>query len=609
MHMLRRSVAPALVGALCFVALASRLTALPQLPGFASPSAAARAPSDAVSPLSPRASVAEFLRLTRAGEYDAASRHLSLSAAQRQRGATLARRLRTVLDQRLAIDLRAISPLASGDTTDGDLGSDRLATITGAGGREDAVTLIQSRSPPRTPLDAPRWTFAPATVNAIDGWYENLGNPWLRDRLPPALMRVGPFNVYLWQYIGIAVAIPVLLLLTWMIGAVMRAIVSRITARTSATWDDTLVDHIRQPFRLWVGALLAGPLFSMLELNARLSGLIGAATRVLVLLALFWALLRAIRLAEMRINTVAWADGHTPQARTLVPLFGNFLRVTLGIVGVLVALAQFGYPVGTLLAGLGIGGIAVALAAQKTVEHLFGSISLAADRAFRVGDWVRAGATEGAVERIGLRSTSFRTNERTIVRVPNGRLADERIETFGERDRILLRNDLDLTLDTPPARVEAIRSELLALLRGHPLVWPDTIRVYVTAFTDSAIRLNVMAWFVTTSYDEFLLARHTLLLEFIRIIERAGSSLAFPSRTIYHVNSDGTGDLVGQGASPAMSQRETSASGSATARGGSNASRVATADGTVGAAPGDGAVTATPADPPDDGAMGAGHSS
>ena len=126
----------------------------------------------------------------------------------------------------------------------------------------------------------------------------------------------------------------------------------------------------------------------------------------------------------------AWSNGQT-QARTLVPLLGNFLRVTLAILALLVALSQFGYQVTSLLAGLGIGGIAVALAGQKTVEHLFGSVSLAADKAFRVGDFVRVGTLQGTVERIGLRSTSFRTIDRTIVRVPNGRLAEERIETFG----------------------------------------------------------------------------------------------------------------------------------------------------------------------------------
>lgn len=528
-----------LLVALTFAASSAASVAAAQLPGLAT-RASDTAPPQSASPLSPRATVTEFLRLTRAGDFDRASAFLALPGADRERGPALARRLTTVLDQRLALDLRLLSPLAIGDTTDGDAANDRLGTIAGPGGREDALLLTRAVS------GSPAWVFAPSTVSAIDAWYENLGHPWLRDRLPPALMREGPFRVFLWQWIGIALAIPALLLLAWLVSMGVRAVVSRVAARTATTWDDLLIEQLRGPFRLWISAIIAGPLLAVLDLNPRVAAFFTATTRVMVLLALFWALLRAIRLVQGRMENIAWAAGHTQQARTLAPLVGNFLRVMLVIVGVLVALSQFGYPVGTLLAGLGIGGIAVALAAQKTVEHLFGSVSLAADRAFRVGDWVRAGATEGAVERIGLRSTSFRTNDRTVVRVPNGRLADERIETFGERDRILLRTDLDLTYETTTEQVEQIRTAIHAALATHPKIWPDAIRVHVVAFTDSAIRINVMAWFLTADYAEFLEIRHSLLLTFMRIIEQKGSSFALPSRTIYHVTQDGAAPPPGQ---------------------------------------------------------------
>ena len=378
-------------------------------------------------------------------------------------------------------------------------------------------------------------------------------------------MRVGPLNVYYWQWIAIVLAVPVLLLLTWLVSAVVRQIVARITARTKTDWDNLLADHLRAPFRLWVAALIANPLLEMLELNARLSSFFFATTRVMVLLAFFWAILRAIRLVQHRMENVAWAAGHTQQARTLAPLVGNLLRVTLAIAAVLVILAQFGYPVGTLLAGLGIGGIAVALAAQKTVEHLFGSVSLAADKVFRVGDWVRAGATEGSVERIGLRSTSFRTHDRTVVRIPNGRLADERIETFGERDRILLRTDIDLTYSTTPGQLNRIRKEIMAQLGSHPKISSDSLRVNVVAFTDSAIRMNVMAWFLTADFPEFLGIRHEQMLGFMEIVERNGSSFAFPSRTIYKAEDDfssssiqpanGTADKDSAPAAPAAPAR------------------------------------------------------
>lgn len=509
-------------------------SASPQFLSRPSASSSSDTAPPGVSPLSPRASLQEFLRLAKAQDWVAAATYLSVPAVEQENGPQLARRLKVVLDQRLALDPLQLSPLASGDTADGDVSGDRVGLIAAANGREDPVRLVRlNGSVP------PRWVFSAATVSSINGWYDNLGAPWLRDRLSPALMREGPWHVFYWQWIGLAIALPLLLLLSWVVGGTLRGLLTRLAARTTSDWDDLLVEHLRGPFRLWICAVAAPPLLGVLALNARLSEFVGDATRGLVLLALFWALLRVIRLAQHRLENAAWESGQGAQARTLVPLLGNFLRVTLAIIALLVALAQFGYPVGTLLAGLGIGGIAVALAAQKTVEHLFGSVSLAADKAFRVGDWVRAGTTEGTVERIGLRSTSFRTNDRTVVRIPNGRLADERIETFGERDRMFLRTDIDLTYNTNAETVDRIRDAIEAALRAHEKIWPDAVRVHVVSFTDSAIRMNILAWFQTADWGEFLMIRHRMLLQFLRIVESHGSSVAFPSRTVYHVSQPG----------------------------------------------------------------------
>jgi MscS family membrane protein len=490
-----------------------------------------------VAPRQARAALQSFLRLAEANDWEGAAEYLSIPAAERDRATQLARRLKTILDQRLALDVRAVSGAVSGDTTDGDIGGDRVGVIASANGREDPVRMVRLAAP--SSGGPVRWVFSQATVGYVDGWFDNLGAPWLRERLPRTLMREGPLNVYYWQWIGLGLAIPAVLLVALGLGAMLRTLLGRIARRTLTDWDDLLLEHLRGPFRLWAASLAIEPLLSLLDLNARVGGFFTALTRGLVLLSLFWALLRIIRLAQDHVANAAWATGQGTQARTLVPLLGNFLRVTLAVIALLVALAQFGYPVGTLLAGLGIGGIAVALAAQKTVEHLFGSVSLAADNAFRVGDWVRAGASEGAVERIGLRSTSIRTVDRTVVRIPNGRLADERIETFGERDRILLRTDIDLTYNTTPEQLERIRDALEAALRAHPMVFADIVRVHVVGFTDSAIRINVISWFLTTDWEEFLRIRHDMLITFMRIISANGSNFAFPSRTVYHVQQDG----------------------------------------------------------------------
>jgi len=149
---------------------------------------------------------------------------------------------------------------------------------------------------------------------------------------------------------------------------------------------------------------------------------------------------------------------------------------------------------------------------------------------------VRIGTVEGTVERIGLRSTSIRTLNRTVVRIPNGRLAEERIETFGERDRFFFGHDLGVTYSTTPAQLRQITEEIEVRLRREPALWPETTIVRVIAFADSSITIRVRAWFLVPDLASFLAVQHELLLAFIEIVEGAGSSFAFPSRTLYHVH-------------------------------------------------------------------------
>jgi MscS family membrane protein len=482
-----------------------------------------------VSPDSPRASYENFVRLASVGDWGAAAQYLTLAPSDTARGAALARRLMLVLDQRLQLTSLTLSPLAAGDVTDGDAAVDRVGVITGPTGLPAAVELRRENSG-----GVARWVFSANTVGMIDFWFSRLGPAWLRGRLPAVLMTDGPMHVLLWQWIGLIIALPTLFILSLVLGFLLRSVLGRLVTRTETDWDDKLLLRLRGPFRLWIGAVAATPVLTVLDLNMRVFGLLDATARGLVLLAFFWALLRTIRLVQDHLVSTAWTQGQT-QARTLVPLLGNFLRVTLAILALLVALSQFGYQVTSLLAGLGIGGIAVALAAQKTVEHLFGSVSLAADKAFRVGDFVRVGTLEGTIERIGLRSTSFRTQERTIVRVPNGRLAEERIETFGARDRIFFHVDLDITYDTTPEALAIIRSEIAERLRREPKIWPEKIQVHVIGFGDSSIQMRVRAWFMTVDYAEFLDIRHDVLLEFLAIVARHGSSFAYPTRTVHHV--------------------------------------------------------------------------
>jgi MscS family membrane protein len=207
------------------------------------------------------------------------------------------------------------------------------------------------------------------------------------------------------------------------------------------------------------------------------------------------------------------------------------VKITAIFIAAIAVLSELGYPVTSLVAGLGIGGVALALAAQKTVENLFGSLSIGVDQPFRVGDYITVDTVSGTVESIGLRSTRIRTLDRTQVTLPNGKLADMRVESFAGRDRIRFVCVLALSRGTSAAAVREVLLGARTLLQDHPKVWPE-MSVALARLGESSLDVEITAWFVTTDSAEFVKLREDVLLDLLEIVEKAGASLAYPTRTV-----------------------------------------------------------------------------
>ena len=175
----------------------------------------------------------------------------------------------------------------------------------------------------------------------------------------------------------------------------------------------------------------------------------------------------------------------------------------------------------------------MALAAQKTVENLIGSLAIGLDRPFRVGDYVAVDGIQGTVEQVGVRSTRLRTPDRTLVSMPNGRLADLRIESFAARDRFRLAVTLGLTYGTTAAQVRTVLREVEAALRAHPACRVEAPLVNLVDLRDSCLAVEVVAWLEAPDQPAFQRQRGELLLGFMEIVERAGAAFAFPTRTVH----------------------------------------------------------------------------
>jgi MscS family membrane protein len=256
------------------------------------------------------------------------------------------------------------------------------------------------------------------------------------------------------------------------------------------------------------------------------------ANSVVFIAAFTWLVLRIIDEAMKRLRDRALAYGRTGTG-SLVLLGQRILKASVLIAGALSALAAVGFNLTTVLAGLGIGGIAIAFAAQKTLENLFGGVSLLGDEVIRVGDVCKIGDRVGTVEDISLRSTRIRTTERSELSIPNGSLATMNLENLTRRDKLLWAPVFGLRYETSPDQLRYVLAEVRRMLYEHPKVDVSSARVRFSELAVSSLNVEIFSYLLTTDQAEFTAIREDLLLRIMDIVDKAGTGFAFPSRTMY----------------------------------------------------------------------------
>lgn len=378
-----------------------------------------------------------------------------------------------------------------------------------------AMSLLAIAQPP---VPHPEWTLG----------------PWAIEHLPSALLKTGPWGVAVWQWMALVLLLALAVVLGMLLGSVAHAVLLRIARRVwrATQLDDLILAESRNPLRFaWMLTIL-GVCAPFIGFGPVGQGRIGQLLGVGLLLLIFDLLRRLVDVAATRLLQRPWAASRF-SGRTLIPLAQRVLKGGIVVLAVLAVLNEFGYPVSTMLAGLGIGGIALALAAQKTVENLFGAFSIAADQPFQVGDFVRvANEAEGTVEHIGLRSTRLRTADRTLVTLPNGQLAEKRLETFAARDRFLVSFQVRVVYGTTSDQLRTIISGIEARLQQEPSFHAQGSFARLGNLGASSLDIDVTAFFKADDFDHLRNLRQDLLLDILGIVEGAGTSLAYPTQTI-----------------------------------------------------------------------------
>lgn len=496
-----------------------------------SPAAKPSPPGDELNRQTPRGAVTGFLEAARARDWERAAEYLFLgnlpTGWTSDDGPVLARQLKVVLDRTLWIDVPALSREPEGHRDDGlPENRDWVGRIQSAGG---PVDVFMHRV--RLPNGERVWKFASVTIARVPDLYAEFGDGPLANLLPPVFFEFHVLDMQLWQLVGLGVisilAMLFAFLVTGFVGWVLRRLSDGLTARLSPL--------VIGPLRLLLFVLVLSAARLPLSLPLRITSIVAGIETLLRVVAFTWAALRILDVVAQQLTDRLIAQRQA-SAIGLVPPGRRIAQILILTIGAVVALSEVGFNVTALVAGLGVGGIAVALAAQKSIEHLFGGATLYADRPVKVGDFCRFGDKMGTIELIGLRSTRVRTLDRTILTIPNAEFSNLQLENFSARDKFRFCPRISLRYETTPDQMRYVLIEIRKLLYRHPKVDLDPCRVRFTTFGAFSLDIDILAYILAKDMNEFLAITEDINLRIIEIVNQAGAGFAFPSQTLYVEN-------------------------------------------------------------------------
>jgi len=464
----------------------------------------------------PQESVFQFLEACHARDYTKAVRYLDLRhmppADRAKDGPDLARQLEDLLDD-TPFDITMLSRDPAGDQSDGLSGNlDRLYTFQ-LDGQTVELQLERVQLKPGYRV----WLVSADSVALIPKAHQLVAETPFEKKLPQQMVTFEILDTPVWRWIALVIAAPAL----WFVaGLLSRTLVSVIRPVVNAP-------AFRGPLRICLavagfrGAMQIAPPSTLPRL------FLERALGLIFILALAWAGMVVVDLIAER-----WSSRLDPRVHALsysvLPLGRQILKLSLLMVAILSILSGWGYNTSTILAGIGVGGLAVALAAQKTIENLFGGLSVIGDRPVLVGDFCRFGDRTGTVMHIGLRSTRIRTPDRTIISVPNGQFSSMALENISGRDKIWFHPTLNLRRDTTSEQLLQVLSSLSKILTDHPKVETGDIPVRFIGVGPYSLDIELVAYITTCDYDEFLALQQELLLNMLQAVEQAGTALAVP---------------------------------------------------------------------------------
>jgi MscS family membrane protein len=503
---------------------------LAQLLPSSTPASTSNAPVDPLNRTTPSGTMLGFLKASEAGNYSIAAQYLQMSAAHRlSDGEQLALKLKFVLDGKGAFSgnfSRFTDP--DGIPQEGvALGRQKLGTISSPPDLEVDLDVVRVSDASAGKI----WLISADTLAKIPEIYDQVEARRVENKLPAVLVKHQFLGMPWWQWLALLLAVPVAVPVGWLVLFLLQ-IPIRWWARRRGQMDVANWRSVSGPGWLLTGTVAHRIFAGYIGMPLLQRHYYFQITYIALIIGATWIFWRAIRWSLNRVRSRALAHGHVGTG-SLVLLGERILKAVVFVVGVLAVLGALGFNMSTALAGLGIGGLAIGFGAQQTIANLFGGVSVLGDEVIRVGDTCRFGDRTGTVEDIGLRSTRVRTEERTLLAIPNGTVATINVENLSRRDKILFKTILAVRSETKPDHLRYVLAEVRKLLYSHPKVETSTVRVRLIDIAGNALNIEVFSYVLTQDYNEYAAVREDLLLRMMDIVEDSGSGLALPSQTLY----------------------------------------------------------------------------
>jgi MscS family membrane protein len=516
-----------LVALFCFPAAAQ----IPALPNAAASQSQplVPAPKDPRGRETPQSSVLNFMKYAQRGDYDTAAKYLQLATAkQNQPAEETARQLLVLINTAFHGSIGTLSNKPEGNIPDAD---DPNVDVAGRFVVADQTVPFLLNRITRKDV-GPIWLVSSQTVEQVPGLYQRAGSPKLFEYFPTFLIKKTLLGVPLGQWLAWLLSIPLSLLVGW-------AVISL------ATWSWRLLKH--SPANPMQPHSLGKPLILVLAvlIDVRLVFSIGMPVfyrvyyfRVLAILLIIGGAWLSVRIADQVFGRAR--QGKLRRAsKSLLQLAHHFNNVVIIIVAVLLIITILGFDTKTMLAGLGIGGIALALAAQKTLENLIGGITLVMDEAASVGDDCVISGRPVTVQEIGLRSIRVVTQEGTEISYPNGMLSQASIENVSRRKTFLISTSILLSYECSLAQLQLAIAGVRDMLYSHTRVEAETAKFRFSGLTTTGFRIDLFAYVRTPDGAEFAGIQEDVLFRVVNIVESVGAQWA-PSE-VAHL-SNGRGD-------------------------------------------------------------------